>query len=85
MKQIVAACSIMLVTGLVFSSCKKEANTEQEISQETLTKIYNHGFGTSNVVRVEEGYMVEGDIVLTEEYLNTAPGGHFLRIANEEQ
>jgi hypothetical protein len=54
--------------------CKKTAtNQQEEISQSTLAKIYEHGFGTSNVQRIEEGYLVEGDIVLTEEFLGQKP------------
>ena len=87
MRQLLKPLTFLLIAAFAITSCKKEAKeaTPDEISQETLTKIYNHGFGTSNVQKVEEGYMVEGDIILTEEFLNTAPGGNFLRIANNEQ
>ncbi len=79
--------AFLLIAGFAITSCKKEVKepVQEEISQETLTKIYNHGFGTDNVQKVEEGYLVEGDIILTEEYLNSVPGGNFLRIANNEQ
>ena len=86
MKRMMKTLLLLLTAGVVIISCKKEVTiAEEEISQETLTKIYNHGFGTSDVQRVEEGYLVEGDIILTEEFLNSVPGGNFLRIANEEQ
>ena len=86
MKHMMKTLVLLLTAGVMIISCKKEATVaEEEISQETLTKIYNHGFGTSDVQRVEEGYLVEGDIILTEEFLNRVPGGNFLRIANEEQ
>jgi hypothetical protein len=78
----------LLMAGLIITSCKKEVKDEavqEEISQETLTKIYNHGFGTTNVQRVDEGYLVEGDIILTEEFLSSTPGGNFLRIGTTEQ
>ena len=75
------------ITAFSFVACKKDTKeaVQEEISQETLTKIYNHGFGKDNVQKVEEGYLVEGDIILTEDYLNSAPGGNFLRIAEVEQ
>ena len=86
MKRMMKTLLLLLIAGVTIISCKKEANpVQEEISQETLTKIYNHGFGTTDVQRVKDGYLVEGDIILTEEFLNTVPGGHFLRIANEEQ
>jgi len=87
MRQLLNPLAVLLIAGLAITSCKKDATAplQNEISDETLTKIYNHGFGTSNVQKVEEGYLVEGDIILTEEFLNSAPGGNLLRIANNEQ
>ncbi|HEU5166412.1 MAG TPA: M57 family metalloprotease [Chitinophagaceae bacterium] len=87
MKQRLKPLAILLVAGFAITSCKKEVKdpAQEQISEETLTKIYNHGFGTSNVAKIEEGYLVEGDIILSEEFLNSAPGGNFLRIANTEQ
>lgn len=87
MKHVVRAIAIFSMAVLFFTSCKKEvtADVQEPISQETLQKIYNHGFGTSDVQRVDEGYIVEGDIILTEEFLNSVPGGYLLRIANVEQ
>ena len=79
--------ALLLIAGFAITSCKKEVKEapQDEISQETLTKIYNHGFGVSNVQKTEEGYLVEGDIILTEDFLNSTPGGNFLRIAGNEQ
>ena len=88
MRQMLKPLAFLLIAGFAITSCKKDVKNEaapEEISQETMTKIYNHGFGTTDVQRIEEGYLVEGDIILTEEYLNSIPGGNFLRIANNEQ
>ena len=87
MRQLSKLLVLLLIAAFAITSCKKETTEtpQEEISQETLAKIANHGFGTSNVQKDEDGYLVEGDIVLTEEFLNSAPGGHYLRIANDEQ
>ncbi|HEX7903958.1 MAG TPA: M57 family metalloprotease [Chitinophagaceae bacterium] len=88
MKFINQTLTLLCVMSLTIISCSKDAKgpaAQEEISQETLTKIYNQGFGTSNVQRTEDGYLVEGDIILTEEFLNSTPSGNFLRIANNEQ
>src|SRR5215204_1184758 len=87
MRQMLKPLAFLLIAGFAITSCKKEVKdpAQEEISEETLAKIYDHGFGTSNVQKIEEGYLVEGDIVLTEEFLNSVPGGNFLRIANNEQ
>ena len=68
MRQMLKPLAFLLIAGFAITSCKKDAKDEatDPISEETLTKIYNHGFGTSNVQKIEEGYLVEGDIVLTE-------------------
>jgi hypothetical protein len=87
MRQMFKPLAFLLIAGFAITSCKKEAKdtAQDQISQETLAKINDHGFGTSDVQKVEDGYLVEGDIILTEDYLNTTPGGNYLRIANNEQ
>lgn len=70
-------------------SCQKadldETNAPEEISAATKAKISNLGFGTSNVQKTEDGYIVEGDILLTEALLNSTPTQSLMRIANNEQ
>lgn len=86
MKHIFKFTSLLLVGSILFTSCKKDDTiVNDEISQETLAQIASHGFGTNNVQKVDEGYIVEGDIVLTPEFLSRNPGGTLLRIGNEEQ
>ncbi len=87
MKQLSRFLILSLVTGLLLTSCKKavKETAQDPISDATLAKIQSHGFGTSGVQKIEEGYLVEGDIILSEEFLNSAPGGSLLRIAGNEQ
>jgi hypothetical protein len=87
MRQMLKPLAFLVIAGFAITSCKKEVKeaVQDEISQETLAKIANHGFGTSNVQRDDDGYLVEGDIILTEEFLNSAPAGNYLRIAENEQ
>jgi hypothetical protein len=87
MKQVTRLLILTLMTGLILTSCKKAAKetAQQEISDATLAKIQSHGFGISNVQKTEDGYLVEGDIMLTEDFLNSVPGGNYLLIANNEQ
>ena len=62
--------SLLAVISVGMLACTKDAKdvNQEEISSETLTKITNHGFGTSTVERTDGGYLVEGDILLTEEF-----------------
>jgi hypothetical protein len=73
-----------LAVGLV--ACKKDDRASQfEVPQDVLAQISAHGFNNSNVQKVEGGYLVEGDIILTEEDLaSPTPGSPNLVIANEE-
>ena len=78
------------VLSLSIISCKKELKEPQspqqdEVSQAVKDKILALGFTASNAQKIEEGYLVEGDIVLTEDDLNRAPQTQFFRVGDEEQ
>src|SRR5882757_1718212 len=70
-------------------SCKKQSGntqtTDNTLSTDVLAKIKALGFGTDGVIQQDNGYLVEGDIVLTNELLNSVPDQSLLRIANSEQ
>ncbi|MDX5418232.1 MAG: zinc-dependent metalloprotease [Hymenobacteraceae bacterium] len=70
-----------------FSSCQKEEGevTANEVSAMTLAKISNMGFNTDNVQRIEGGYLVEGDIRLSDSDLNVSAKTQALRVGDEEQ
>jgi hypothetical protein len=79
--------AFVIVGGSLFTSCKKEAAlvVQQDISSSTLASISAHGVGTSNVQKITEGYLVEGDIMLTADFLAQNSVGSLLRIANNKQ
>jgi hypothetical protein len=86
-KTLLPFVAVVVVTFSIIA-CKKDVKVtvqNEEIPQETLTKIQALGFGTSSVQKHEDGYLVEGDIVLTTELLNSNPSSTLLRIANSEQ
>jgi hypothetical protein len=73
----------VLLAGI---SCENDsALTETVVSDATLAQISSLGFSTENVVRVDEGYLVEGDIILRDQDLGSLPGSPRLRIAEVEQ
>ncbi|WP_192823392.1 M57 family metalloprotease [Rufibacter sp. LB8] len=74
-----------LVLG--FSSCTvdEEQVEKVSVSKDTLSKIYDMGFGTNDVQVVDGGYLVEGDIFLSEEQLNTKHDHKLLRVGETEQ
>jgi hypothetical protein len=77
---------LILLALVAVISCKKDATPAQdEISQDVLSKVYGLGFSSQNVQRTEGGYLVEGDIFLSEADLNSTPATQFLRVGSEEQ
>ncbi len=90
MKFLTKTLVLLGVLSLSITSCKKEVKEETSVPQDEVSpavkaRISALGFTSSNAVKTEEGYLVEGDIILTEEDLNSVPQNIFLRIANDEQ
>lgn len=77
-------CLILLTT-----SCKREniidPTANDQVSAAVLQQIAAQGFSTENVRKVDNGYLVEGDIVLTQENLSQPATSPTLLIANDEQ
>jgi hypothetical protein len=87
MKQLFKTLSFAAILALTISSCKKdvkENNSQQEVSEETLSQIKALGFYTGGVQKVDGGYLVEGDIMLSEADLKSKPNSTDMVIANEE-
>ena len=72
--------------ALMMTACKKSSSeTENAISESTLAQIRSLGFSNEGVKKVNGGYLVEGDIILTEENLSASPSSPNMVIAQEEQ
>jgi hypothetical protein len=69
------------------SNCQKEdeVRATDEPSAEVLSQIHALGFTATGAKRIEEGYLVEGDIVLTDADLRSTPQRQLLRTGNTEQ
>lgn len=72
---------------LLFTSCSKEVKGPETAapSPEVLAQIKSLGFDTEGVQLIDEGYLVEGDIVLTPADLQAPSSSPNLVIAREEQ
>jgi len=81
--------ALMGMVAISFWSCqKKETATivdPDEISATTKSQIKALGFSSDDVRKVEGGYLVEGDIVLTAENLQGKTDNKLLTIAETEQ
>ena len=87
MRKMLKPLAFLLIAGFAMTSCKKEVKdaAQEEISQEVLAQIKDLGFSTSGVQKIDEGYLVEGDIILTPDRLTERPTSPSLRIAEVEQ
>jgi len=89
MRQIKTTVVLLLCAGTLFTACKKDSQkTTQpdEISQDVRTKIDAMGLDGSWVSKFNNGYLVEGDIFVSESQLNEAVAASpILRVANSEQ
>ena len=86
MKLFLKSGMAILAIALLATSCKKENSASiNEVPQDVMKKIAAQGFSTENVRKVDRGYLVEGDIVLTEENLNSQSVSPNLLIATNEQ
>jgi hypothetical protein len=85
MKQTMKICAAFFAVAIAFASCTKEVNEVESISDETLSQIAALGFSTKDVQKIDEGYLVEGDIILTSQSLRETPSQTKLRIAEVEQ
>ena len=73
--------------ALVITGCKKEAvaPAQKVITPEVLEKIAALGFSNKDVAIHEDGYLVEGDIIITANDMDRAAQKHILRVGSEEQ
>ncbi len=82
---VLSLCTVLFCT-LLFIACSKEQKMakQEEISSDLLDKIKAKGFSTHKVQKVSDGYIVEGDILLTTKDLEDTSGLR-LRAPNGEQ
>lgn len=77
---------LSIVLSLFIFSCQKnEVAIDQPITDLERQAILSKGFSPQNAVRLEEGFLVEGDIVLTKEEMEEAALYQLIRIAEIEQ
>lgn len=87
MKLISRFAFAILCFGTLLTSCKREniAPAADEISSAVLQQIAAKGFDTEGARKVAGGYLVEGDIILTDQNLSETSTSPNLLIANVEQ
>ncbi len=88
MKHLNKLTLVVFTAALFFlGACSQqgEVTLNDEVSDEALVQIYNLGFSNNGVLRSEGGYIVEGDIFISDERLHEVPSRVLLRVGEEEQ
>lgn len=75
----------VLGLALLTYSCQKDRTglSEEVVSPEVIDQIARMGFNPDGIVRVEEGYRIERDIIITDEFLQERSTRHV--VPNLEQ
>ena len=84
-KRLLLCAAVIATFG--FASCQQEEeiSNKEEASQEVLSQIKALGFSNQNVQKVDGGYVVEGDIFLSNGDLSAAHNTKALRVGEVEQ
>jgi hypothetical protein len=86
MKKLLFSSLVLATAMIVVISCSKTKDvTADQVSDEVKAKVKALGFSTASIVKDADGYIVEGDILLTDEVLNNTPSQTLLVVANSEQ
>ena len=90
LKNVLSAAALCTASVLALSSCSKEKEAaaptaQDQISPAVISQIREMGLTTGDIKKVDGGYLVEGDIVVTNENLAQKPEYSLLRVGNEEQ
>lgn len=80
----------IVCTGLAFSACNKKADVKTqtaELSDAEISMIKGAGLNASGATRLNDGYLIEGDLLLSTEELYSLGGnkGPEVIVANTEQ
>jgi hypothetical protein len=86
MKRIITVAIAFCGLAFAFVSCKKETKEvkQEEVPQSVLMQIKALGFNPEGAQKTNEGYLVEGDILLNEADLTSQPTSPEMVIAQEE-
>ncbi|TNE68174.1 MAG: protease [Bacteroidetes bacterium] len=86
-KHLLSAAFLALFAAGFFSCVQKneELNLTKDLPIEVQQKIQSLGFNPENAFATEGGYIVEGDILLTDAELNTGWDETVLRVGESEQ
>lgn len=84
-KKLLAMFAMAMVGIILSCQTEDEPVKQNEVSQHALAQIKNLGFSTQNVQRLEDGYLVEGDIILHDHDFSRGINKSTVSVAESEQ
>lgn len=84
-KKLLAMFAMAMVGIILSCQTEDEPVKQNEVSQDALAQIKNLGFSTQNVQRLEDGYLVEGDIILHDHDFSRGINKSTVSVAESEQ
>jgi Dual-action HEIGH metallo-peptidase len=84
-ERIVPLAVFLVLLCVCCASCKKQVTDNGQISQAVKEKIFSLGFSADHMQKIDDGYLAEGDIVLSQKELDMRPETKFVKIAGNEQ
>ena len=78
--------SLLLILGLVFfvASCEQDdISTNDAVPTEVIDQLIHMGFNPDGIIKMDDGYLIENDILITEEFLAAEITEH--RVPQAEQ
>lgn len=90
MRKMLKLAGLPILLSVILFACKKDVkepapDPKSEVSEEVLAKIKAMGLRTFGVQKIDDKYLVEGDILLSEEDINVKKEGNFLKVGDDEQ
>jgi hypothetical protein len=84
-KKLLSMASIAMIGAFIACQQDEGVTSKKDVSQDVLNQIHQLGFSTQDVKAVDDGFLVEGDIMLHSRDLSSSPSQKLLRIADVEQ
>lgn len=86
-KQMLAVIACLAAGTLIFSCSKndRQQDASPSVPDDIITQLQARGFSTDHVLKTADGYIVEGDILLTADQLKTNISSPVLRVGQVEQ
>lgn len=61
----------LVAVGMLTFACEQESLNVNDVPQDVIDQLTEMGFNPDGIIKVEEGYLIERDIIITPEFLSS--------------